>query len=61
MVQALTQDVIGHGPQLETNTTQGLKVSGVQVLVVLRVGDLSRVPFALVRRVLLLGSNPLAL
>jgi hypothetical protein len=59
--RTLTQNIIRHRPELESDTAQGLKVRRVHILIVVRVRDLSRVPFALVRRVLLLGSDPLAL
>jgi len=61
MGSRLTQDVLSHGPQLETDTSQRGKVRRMLIQVVTGVRDLSRRPNSLVGGVLDKRRRPFAL
>lgn len=60
-VNVVKEDVLGHGPELDTDTTNGLEVGRLKVLVKVGVVNAARTPNTLVRWVGLLGTSPDAL
>ena len=60
-VDVVEEDILGHAPDLEADTTNLVEVRGRLVLEVVGVGDLARSPGTLVVGVVNEGSGPLAL